>query len=356
MEMADVTSPDGWAERWRQSAVPKPPVRTIDVHTHILVPESAEMTRPHFKPEMDPRTFFSSPVTKELNQRFYGLVQDKYTDPDTRLADMDALGIDVQLVGLSPFHYFYWADADLAPQVASLQNERIADLVRINPRRFVGLGTLPMAHPQAAVAEAHRVADEWGFPGIYVGADITGIDLDHDKFEPVWDALEELGLVVVLHPAGFTHAERLTDYYLVNVIGMPLSSTLAVTRMILAGVFERHPGLRMLVVHGGGYLTFYPARTDHAFRHRPELRNHIDRLPSEYLSQLYYDITVFDAGMVEHLVRNYGADHVLLGTDYPFDMGLPDPLALVSEASLTEAERDLIVGGSAARLFGLEVE
>ncbi|HEY5685126.1 MAG TPA: amidohydrolase family protein [Acidimicrobiia bacterium] len=354
--MADATSPEGWAERWGQSAVARPSTLTVDVHTHILVPESAEMTRPHFTPEMDPRTFYSAPETKELNQRFYGLVQDKYTDPGTRLADMDALGIDIQLLGLSPFHYFYWADADLAPRVASVQNERIAEIARIDPRRFVGLGTLPMAHPAAAVEEAHRLAGEYGFPGVYLGADITGIDLDHEMFEPVWDALEELGLVAVLHPAGFTHAERLTDYYLVNVIGMPLSSTLAVTRMILAGVFERHPDLRMLVVHGGGYLTFYSARTDHAFRHRPELRHHIDRLPSEYLSRLYYDITVFDPGMIEHLVRAYGADHVLLGTDYPFDMGLPDPLALVAGASLTEEERDLVVGGSAVRLFGLEVE
>ena len=137
------------------------------------------------------------------------------------------------------------------------------------------------------------------------------------------------------------------------MIGMPLSSTLAVTRMILAGVFERHPNLKMVVVHGGGYLGFYSARTDHAFKHRPELRQHIDRPPSEYLSKLYFDITVFDPGMVEHLVATYGADHVLLGTDYPFDMGLPDPLALVADSKLTTTERDLIVGGSARRLFGI---
>lgn len=347
-------TPQGWAERWKKSAVTKPATSTIDVHTHILVPESADMTRPFYQPDLDPRTFYSSPMTKELNQTFYGLVQDKYTDPATRLADMDALGIDIQLVGLSPFHYFYWADAQLSPKVAALQNEKIADLVNVNPRRFVGLGTLPMAHPEAAVVEARRIASEYAFPGVYIGADITGIDLDHEKFEPVWAELEQLGLVIVLHPAGFTDAARMTDYYLVNVIGMPLSSTLAVTRMILGGVFERNPNLKMLVVHGGGYLGFYSARTDHAFRHRPELRQHIDRLPSEYLAQMYFDITVFDAGMVEHLVATYGADHVLLGTDYPFDMGLPDPLALVAETNLSDSERAMVVGGSAQQLFGIE--
>lgn len=349
--MADLTTPQGWAERWGPSSVPKPPVKTVDVHAHMLVPESAELTAPHFKPEMDPRTFFSSPMTKQLNAEFYNLTAAKYTDPQTRLADMDALGLDCQLVGLSPFHYFYWADAELSPRVAALQNERIAEFASFDQARLVGIGTLPFNHPEAAVAEARRMAAEYRFPGVYMGADINGLELDDLRFEPVWEVLEELGLVIILHPAGFTQAERLTDYYLVNVIGMPLSSTLTVTRMILSGVFERHPRLQMLVVHGGGYLTFYSARTDHAFKHRPELRQHIDRPPSEYLKQLYYDITVFDPGMIEQLVGNYGADRVLLGTDYPFDMGLTDPLAMVAETRLTEADRDLIVGGNAHRLF-----
>lgn len=349
--MADLTTPRGWAERWSQSAVPKPPVRTVDVHAHLLIAESAEMTAPHFKPEMDPRTFFSSPMTKDLNGEFYKLVADKYTNPAARLADMDAMGVDVQLMGLSPFHYFYWADAELSPRVAALQNQRIAEMASYDSKRLIGIGTLPFNHPEAAVAEARRLAAEYHFPGVYMGADINGLDLDDPKFEPVWDVLEELGLVILLHPAGFTQAERMTDYYLVNVIGMPLSSTLTVTRMILGGVFERHPALEMLVVHGGGYLSFYSARTDHAFKHRPELRLHIDRPPSEYLARLHYDITVFDAGMIEQLVSKFGADRVLLGTDYPFDMGVTDPLALVAEAPLTEADRDLIVGGNAERLF-----
>ncbi len=318
----------------------------------MMVPESAEMTRPHLKPENEPRTFFSSSQTKELNNEFYEVARDKYTDPDVRLADMDAMGVDVQMVGLTPFHYFYWADADLAPRVASLQNERIAATAAVSPDRLIGVGTLPLAHPDAAVAEARRVA-ELGFPAVVIGADVNGVDLDDASFEPVWEVLEELGIVVILHPAGFTEARRMSDYYLVNVIGMPLSTTLAVTRMILGGVFERHPGLRMLLVHGGGYLGFYSARTDYAFRHRPELRANIDRLPSEYLASLYFDITVFDAGLVEQLVSHYGADHVLLGTDYPFDMGLTDPLALLAEARLTQDQRSLIAGGNARRLFGL---
>ncbi|MGH8871444.1 MAG: amidohydrolase family protein [Acidimicrobiia bacterium] len=344
--------PADWAAAWVPTAAARPATRVVDVHSHLMVPESAEMTRPHLRPESEPRTFFSSTQTKELNAEFYELAHHKYTDPETRLADMDAMGVDTQLVALTPFHYFYWADADLASTVASLQNERIAEVASFSPDRFVGVGTLPLAHPEAAVAEVKRVTD-LGFPAVEIGADVNGVDLDDPGFEPVWETLEQSGLVVIIHPAGFTEARRMSDYYLVNVIGIPLSTTLAVTRMILGGVFERHPGLRMLLVHGGGYLPFYWARTDHAFRHRPEMRAHIDRLPSEYLTGFHFDMTVFDPDLVEHLVTRFGADRVLLGTDYPFDMGLTDPLALLGETRLDQHHRAMIAGDNAVALLGL---
>jgi aminocarboxymuconate-semialdehyde decarboxylase len=225
-------------------------------------------------------------------------------------------------------------------------------VVSSRPERFVGVGTLPLGHPGLAVSEVRRVTD-LGFPAVEVGADVNGLDLDDPGLEPVWEALEGSGLVVILHPAGFTEARRMSDYYLVNVIGIPLSTTLAVTRLILAGVFERHPGLRMVLVHGGGYLPFYWGRTDHAFRHRPEMRAHIDRLPSEYLSRLHFDMTVFDPDLVTHLVTRFGADRVLLGTDYPFDMGLTDPLALLGATRLDQRQRRLIAGANAVDLFRL---
>ena len=345
--------PSDWVAAWGTTTAARPAPRVVDVHSHLMVPESAELTRPHLKPEDEPRTFFSSSLTKELNNEFYGLAHDKYTDPAARLVDMDAMGVDVQLVSLTPFHYFYWADADLASTVASMQNERIAEVVSFDTDRFVGVGALPLAHPDAAVAEVKRLID-LGFPSVEIGADVNGLDLDDPKFEPVWAALEESGVVVILHPAGFTEARRMTDYYLVNVIGVPLSTTLAVTRMILAGVFERHPGLRMVLVHGGGYLPFYWARTDFAFRHRPEMRANIDRLPSEYLHSFHFDIMVFDPDLVGHLVDRFGADRVLLGTDYPFDMGLTDPLALLAETRLDQRQRRMIAGDNAISLFGLD--
>ncbi len=351
--MSDIYSPAGWVEAWGPTKARKLETRTVDVHSHLMVPESADLTRPHYKPEFEPRSFFSSPLTKEINGEFYGLAREMYTDPARRLADMDAMGIDVQLVALTPFHYFYWADAELASRVASMQNEAIAGAVAHDSSRFTGVGTLPMAHPEAAVSEVDRIVD-LGFPAVEIGADVNGGDLDDPELESVWSALESAGLTVILHPAGFTEARRLTDYYLVNVIGMPLSTTLAVTRMILAGVFARHPGLRMVLVHGGGFLGSYWARTDHAFRHRPEMRGNIDRLPSEYLEEMYFDLTVFDPGAVERLAERFGADRLLVGTDYPFDMGETDPLALLASTDLDEADIAAIAGGNATRLFGLD--
>lgn len=345
-------TPAGWVDAWRATSSPRPSNPTVDVHAHLTVPESAKLTRPHFKPELEPRTLYSSAQTKELNDRFYELTREKFTDPGTRISDMDAMGVDVQLVSLTPFHYFYWADADLGPKVSSLQNETIAASVAFDPERLIGVGTLPLGHPTAAVAEVARVA-ALGFPAVEIGADVNGDDLDDPRLEPVWDAIEAAGLVIILHPLGFTEAQRLTDYYLVNVIGMPLSTTVAVTRMILAGVFERHPSLRMVLVHGGGYLPFYWARTDHAFRHRPEMREHIDRLPSEYLEDMYFDLTVFDPRLVETLADRFGADHLLVGTDYPFDMGETDPLGLLATTDLGPEQLELITGGNATRLFSL---
>lgn len=345
-------TPADWVAAWGPTRAAKPGVTTVDVHSHLMVPESAELTRPHLSPEDEPRNFYSSSQTRQLNHEFYRLAGDKYTDPEVRLADMDAMGLDVQLVALTPFHYFYWAQPDLAERVAAMQNQRIAEVCSTDPQRLVGVGTLPLAHPELAVAEARRVAD-LGFPAVEIGADVNGADLDQAGLDPVWSVLAELGLVAILHPAGFNEARRLTDYYLVNVIGMPLSTTLAATRLILAGVFERHPRLEMVLVHGGGYLPFYWARTDHAFRHRPEMREHIDRPPSEYLDRLHFDITVFSAQLVEQLVARHGADRVLLGTDYPFDMGLTDPLALLEDCRISPEERALIAGGNARRLFRL---
>lgn len=350
--------PEWWPElapRIEKSRAPKPAGPCVDAHTHLSVKAAAAVAKPFFRPEYEPRQLYSSPETMRYNTEYRAspLNTAQFEDAEQRLADMDAQGVDAQVLAVPPTEYFYWLDETEARRANRLQHERLAEVVRRWPQRFAAVANPPMNHPDLAVEtlrEAHR---DFGFRGAQISADVLGLDLDDRRFDPVWQTAVELDMTVILHPQGFTHGERFSDYYLVNVMCMPLASTLAVTRMILGGVWQRHPDLRVMVVHGGGYLPFYIARTDHAWRVRPELRHHLDVPPSEVLRRIYVDTNVFDPAMVEHLVARLGADHVLMGTDYPFDMGTVDPVGFLSDVAVTESDRDRILGRNAARLFGV---
>ena len=332
----------------------RPSYRTVDVHTHLSVPEAAKIAAPFARPELEPRALYSSPETRAYNAALRATDRQtaQFEDAQARLADMDAQGIDLQVLSVPPTEYFYWLPEVEALRACRLQHEHFAEVVAAHPGRFAAIANLPLGHPRLAV-EMLREARDLGMGGFELSADVVGVDLDDPRYDQVWEAAAELEMTAVMHPQGFTHGERFTDYYLVNVMCMPLASTLATTRMILGGVWQRHPDFRMVVVHGGGYLPFYIARTDHAFRHRPELRLHIDREPSEYLRLLHFDTNVFDPAMVRQLVDEYGADRVLLGTDYPFDMGTVDPLAFLESVGLSETEARLVLGGNAERLLAL---
>ncbi|WP_214103577.1 amidohydrolase family protein [Acrocarpospora catenulata] len=332
----------------------KPPYRVVDVHTHLSVPAAEEIARPFYRPEYEPRVRYSSAQTLRYNREYRASERQtrQFEDAEARLADMDKQGVDLQVLAVPPSEYFYWLDKEQALKASRTQHERFAEVVARYPDRFAAVANPPMNHPELAV-EVLREARDLGFNGFEMSADVVGADLDHPRFDVVWEAAAELEMTAIMHPQGFTHGERMTDYYLVNVMCMPLASALATTRMILGGVWRRHPGFRMVVVHGGGYLPFYFARTDHAYAVRPELRGQIDRPPSDYLRELYFDTNVFDPGMVRHLVAEFGAEHVLLGTDYPFDMGTVDPLAFIERVGLDEQARRLVLGGNAARLLRL---
>jgi aminocarboxymuconate-semialdehyde decarboxylase len=339
--------------KWEKTSARQSLVETIDIHSHVEVPRAAEIAAPFLRPEFDPRVLYQSEESSRYNRELRATQVAKFVDPEARIADMDLQGVDRQVLAIAPPQYFYYLDEPTGARVTAIQNDRIAEMVASHPSRFVGVANLPLDHPRAAIAEMVRAHRDLGFNGFEINADVNGGELDDRRFDPLWEKATELNLLVILHPHGFTDAKRMGDYYLANVICMPLASTLAVSRMILGGVWERFPDLRMLVVHGGGYLPFYFARTDHAFRVRPELRHHISRPPSEYLHMLHFDTTVFDPRAVEYLVAEFGADRVLMGSDYPFDMGPTDPLGFVAEAKLSAADRDLVVGGNAARLLGI---
>ena len=278
----------------------------------------------------------------------------KLTDPSERLSDMDAMGVDMQLLSIAPPQYFYQADADLGAELARIQNDRIAEIAASNPQRFLAMGTLPLQAPAEAQAELCRIVDDLGVRGLQINTNVQGRDLDHPDIGWLWHEAERRRLLVIMHPHGFSSAERLWDHYLTNVIGLPLESCIALSRLILSGVLERHPRLRLLVVHGGGYLPFYVARSDHAWQQRPETRRHIARPPSSYLRMVHFDTTTHSPEAVATLVSRYGAERVLLGTDYPYDMGVTDPLSLLAAADLDEHQAGLVLGDNAVRLLGLD--
>jgi aminocarboxymuconate-semialdehyde decarboxylase len=327
--------------------------RVIDIHCHVMSLDADELVRPHFSPEKDPFFRFSGSSTTTYNQNHFSEIVPMLTQPEVRLRDMDRMGVDVQAISIAPPQYYYWAEPDLGARASRLENERLAELVEQHPDRFVGLGTLPLQDIERALAELEHVV-ELGFRGLEICSSVNGIDFDHPRFRPFFEKVVEHDLLLVVHPNGYSDGGRLTDYYLINTIGMPLDSTLFVSRMIFGGVLERFPTLKICIVHGGGYIPFYPARFDHAWEAREDCREHISRPPSSYLAQLHFDTMVFDPEDLGYLIRRWGADHVLLGTDYPYDMGETDPVGLVSKVEdLDDDARLLVLGGNAARLLGV---
>jgi aminocarboxymuconate-semialdehyde decarboxylase len=325
---------------------------TVDIHAHILVPEIGRLVADEFDASKDPFLRHGGAST-EYNKKIFGDLLPMLTDPALRLAHMDRQRVQMQAVAIAPSQYHYWASPDLGIEIAKIGNEAIASLVEAYPDRFVGMGTLPMQSPERAVAELEQVNATYGFPGVSINPSAEGVDYDDPSYEAFWNKVEELDVLVILHPNGFSHGERLGQYYMINVVGNPMETTVALSHLVLGGVIERHPRAKILAVHGGGYLPFYMDRMDHAYDVRPDVGVAIKRKPSSYLKQIYFDTLIFGDGL-DYLVDRVGADHILMGTDYPYDMGEEDPIGRVGRVGdADEGEKQQMSGLNAARLLRL---
>lgn len=329
----------------------------VDVHNHVMTPAVETLIEQHYSREEilthEPYERHAGAKSSAHNRSLGPTLRPKMTEPAERLADMDRMGVDIQVLSTFVSQFYYWTDGELGQAIARMQNESVADLAATNPERFAAIGTVPMQDSSRAVAELEYLVGSLGFRGVQMSGNIDGMDLDDPRFIPFFTKAEELGAVVQIHPNGWDSV-RLDDYYLINVIGNPLDSTVALTRLIFSGRLESLPGLKLSVVHGGGFTPFYSARMDHAWEVRPECREHIEAPPSTYLRRVYFDTMVFSPDQLTTLVAFAGADHVMLGTDYPFDMGEADPVGLVSRLGLSGEDHGLITGGNGAGLFGLE--
>jgi aminocarboxymuconate-semialdehyde decarboxylase len=332
----------------------RPKSITIDMHSHVAVPRAFEFVKPHLDLATIPLAHFSTPETKALNQQQDAERTPRMVGYDERLADLDAMGIDLQLVMPPPPQCYYTVPLDIAVQAAQMINDGIAEYCARKPDRFAALGTVPMPDGNEAAKELERCVKTLGFKGVQILTNVAGKELSDPAYAPFWKKAEELGALVLLHPNGFTEAARLTRFYFNNVIGNPFETTLALHYLIFDGVLERHPALKILAVHGGGYLAAYSGRIDHAWGARSDCQAGLPHPPTTYLKRLYFDTVVFTPHQLAELVRQYSADHIVMGTDYPYDMGEYDPIGHVAGvAEFDDATRAAIVGGNAKKLLGL---
>ena len=328
--------------------------RVVDIHAHRECGPATEMMRAEAERVGRAGLSYGSELTKEVNRQQLTDLRPKMESLEERFADMDRMGVDVQAISISPYQMYYWAEPGIGLEVARLINDELAETVATHPDRLVGFGTVPLQDTAAAVAELERCVRNLGFPGLEIATNVNGEDLSAPRLDPFWAKVEELGAVAFVHSTGFTHPDRIMDHYLVNVIGHPLEGTLAASHLIFDGVMERYPGLKIVMAHGGGYLPAYAARMDHAYHARRDVREGLPNPPTSYLRRFYFDTMVFDPDQLGFLIGKYGADHILLGTDYPYDMGEEDPLGLVGRVTgLSEQDTVAITGGNAARLLGL---
>src|SRR5688572_8607327 len=326
----------------------------IDIHCHYLNPEAAARVAPLDPASHEMQIKFANALTRETNKKQLAERAPKLSNIEVRLKDMDKQGIVIQAISPAPQQTYYWTEPRMGAELARMVNERIAEIVGKWPERFVGLGTVPLQDPDMAVAELEYCVKKLGMRGVEINGSVNGMDLTDGRLalEKFFAKVQELDVIIFMHPIGFTQGERLLDHYFNNVIGNPLETTVAASHLIFDGVMERHPKLKVVLPHGGGYLAHYWARMDHGWKARPDCRTVIRKKPSSYLERFYFDTITFDRGMLEQEVARFGADHVLLGTDYPYDMGVDDPVGFIDGAKkLSKKDKAQIMGGNAARLL-----
>ena len=332
----------------------RPSSITIDIHSHVAVPQAAAWIRPHLDTSTIPLARFATPDTTALMQKQEEDIRSRITGYDERLEDLDRMGLDMQLVMPPPNQCYYTVPLDVAVQASRMVNDGIAEYVAKKPDRFVALGAVPLQDGHEAASELERCVGKLGFKGVEILTNVAGNEISEPATAPFWKKAEELGALVVLHPNGFTEGRRLSRFYFNNVIGNPLDTTVALHYLIFDGVLERHPGLKILAVHGGGYLPAYSGRIDHAWGARSDAHGALPQPPTFYLKKMFFDTVVFTPHQLRALVETFGADHLIMGTDYPFDMADYDPIGHLTGAGTFDPSTIAAIAGlNAKHLLGL---
>jgi aminocarboxymuconate-semialdehyde decarboxylase len=331
----------------------------IDLHTHIL---------PKNWPDLRERYGYGGFVQLEhhgpgcarmtIDGRSFREIEDNCWNPDRRIEEFGRHGVDVQVLSTVPVMFSYWAKPRDTLDLAQLLNDHIAEVVATHPRRFAGLGTLPLQDPELAVAELERCVRHLGLSGVQIGTHVNGKNLDHANLFPIFAAAERLGAAVFVHPWDMLAKERMEKYWLRWLVGMPAETCLAICSVIFGGVLDRLPRLRLAFAHGGGSFAGTLGRIEHGFHARPDLCAIDTKIsPRDYLGRFYLDSLVHDADALRALIRLVGPERIALGTDYPFPLGETEPGRLIeSMADLSAATRERLLSGTALEFLGKRPE
>jgi aminocarboxymuconate-semialdehyde decarboxylase len=327
-------------------------VKRIDTHNHVIPEAIINAMREHpasyhtrIEGERGSYRFVRGKTRFELAPEFY--------DPDAKLESMDRKSIDIAYISPGPQTFFYGLDADLALRTARLVNDGVAAMVAARPERLRGMATLPMQHPDAAVAELERAVKEHGFKAVEIGTAIGEEELASARFRPVLRRLQEMKTVLFTHPNTQGAGGRLDCWYLTNLIGNPLDTTIMVGKLMFSGALDELPELKILLAHGGGFLPYQIGRFEHGHGVRPDTSADTDSKPFTMFRNFYFDALTHDPRATRHLLQMVGSERVVLGTDSPFDMGEERPVQhLDAVPGLTAKEREDVSYRTASVLFG----
>ena len=324
----------------------------LDTHAHIIVPEILREAAP--AQEWRPRVVWESGKQYvEYGPKRIGSATREFVTPEKILDEMKKSGVDAVLLCPWVSLVRYEAKAEESLSACQVQNDALSLLFKKYPQKIAALGMIPLQDVALAIKELERLMKS-GLKGVEIGAHVNGVYPGDARFRPFWEACESLGAFVFIHPVEGGGRAELRDYYMWNVIGNPMDTTIAAGHLILSGVMDAYPRLKILLAHGGGALPYLHGRLDRGFEQRPEINKGISRPPTEYLKQFYFDTITHDPIVLKSLVDFVGADHVLLGSDYPFDMGNENPVDLVRAANLGTENEKKILGDNASQLLNWE--
>ena len=329
----------------------------IDIHAHFVPAESlkvaSEIGRRHgMKRGKNER---GREIVTRDGKPFLTQLKAEFSDLDLRLSIMDSQGIDMQALSPASTYFFYWMAAEESLEYAQWLNDRLAEAVAKYPTRLVALGSVPMQDSAKSVGELERAVTKLGLRGVEIATNINGRYFDDPAFNPFWEAAQSLDALIFVHPNQVVGADRMKEFNLANLIGNPTDTSLAFAKLIFSGVLERYPSLRFLMAHAGGFLPYTWGRLDRGYRIQDSATAKIPKAPGEYLKLLNFDTITHSTMALEYLVANFGPDHVVLGSDYPYDMGDPEPVASLRAARIDGASLEQIASVNACKLLRIGI-